>query len=92
MSLPQVSGNLTSSMVDDVFFILKKCGSRSLATHSIHCVCAILGQLNDLLANKFKAALLAKTAGGPAKLLAAAPAMPGADPGEAPLQESNLEN
>ncbi|KAF6250525.1 component of oligomeric golgi complex 4, partial [Scenedesmus sp. NREL 46B-D3] len=73
-----VSGSLTSSVVDDAFFILKKCGSRALATRSIHCVCAILGQLNDLLANKLKGALLAKTASGPAKLLAAAPALPGA--------------
>lgn len=69
---------MTSSVVDDAFFILKKCGSRALATRSIHCVCAILGQLNDLLANKLKGALLAKTASGPAKLLAAAPALPGA--------------
>jgi hypothetical protein len=74
----QVSGSLTSSVVDDAFFILKKCGSRALATRSIHCVCAILGQLNDLLANKLKGALLAKIASGPSKLLAAAPALPGA--------------
>eukprot|EP00878_Enallax_costatus_P016453 GHUV01017258.1.p1 GENE.GHUV01017258.1~~GHUV01017258.1.p1 ORF type:complete len:570 (+),score=170.72 GHUV01017258.1:179-1888(+) len=72
-----VSGSLTSSMVDDVFFILKKCGSRALATHSIHCACAVLGQLNDLMANKFKAAVVAELAGGPGKLLAAAPALPG---------------
>jgi hypothetical protein len=80
----QVSGSLTSSVVDDAFFILKKCGSRALATRSIHCVCAILGQLNDLLANKLKGALLAKIAIGPSKLLAAAPAMPtAADAGAA---------
>ncbi|WIA35384.1 hypothetical protein OEZ86_003832 [Tetradesmus obliquus] len=73
-----VPGSLTSSVVDDVFFILKKCGSRTLASRSMHCVAAILGQLNDLLANKLKAALLAKVAAGPAKLLAAAPPLPGA--------------
>eukprot|EP00879_Flechtneria_rotunda_P019660 GHRR01020657.1.p1 GENE.GHRR01020657.1~~GHRR01020657.1.p1 ORF type:complete len:653 (+),score=242.69 GHRR01020657.1:85-2043(+) len=72
-----VSGSLTSSMVDDVLFILKKCGSRALVTHSIHCVCAVLGQLNDLLANKFKGALAARLAGGPSKLLSAAPALLG---------------
>jgi hypothetical protein len=74
----QVSGSLTSSVVDDAFFILKKCGSRALATRSIHCVCAILGQLNDLLANKLKGALLAHIGSGPGKLLAGAPALPGA--------------
>lgn len=79
-----VSGTLTSSMVDDVFFILKKCGSRALATQSIHCACAVVGQLNDLMANKFKAAVMAKLSGGPGKLLAAAPALPGTTdtPGE----------
>jgi hypothetical protein len=69
-------------MVDDVFFILKKCGSRALATQNIHCVCAVLGQLNDLAANKFKAAATVRLAGGPSKLLAAAPVLAVADAGE----------
>lgn len=114
----QVPGSLTSSMVDDVFFILKKSSSRALATQvggllvgtgrqqhasllchdrqpvcvvcppdagvavsgsrgkvciraschsvqSIHCACAILGQVNDLLGNKFKSAVLTRLAGEP---------------------------
>jgi hypothetical protein len=30
---------------------------------SIHCACAILGQVNDLLANKFKGAVTTRLAG-----------------------------
>ncbi|KAK9830013.1 hypothetical protein WJX72_009198 [[Myrmecia] bisecta] len=48
---------LTTSMVDDVFFILQKCGRRALATRSVQCVCAILGQLNNLLDTNLRRAL-----------------------------------
>src|SRR5579875_1306182 len=48
---------LTTSMVDDVFFILQKCGRRALATGSLQCLCAVLGQLNNLLSNSLRAAL-----------------------------------
>ena len=34
-----------------------------LLLQSIHCACAILGQVNDLLGNKFKSAVLARLAG-----------------------------
>lgn len=73
----QVPDSLTSSMVDDVFFILKKCGARALGTGSIQCVCALLGQLNDMLANQYKAALQSRLAAGPSKLLASAPDLTG---------------
>lgn len=68
---------MTSSMVDDVFFILKKCGARALASANVQCVCALLGQLNDVLANRYKAALAARLAGGAGRLVAAAPSMLG---------------
>jgi len=42
----------------------------------------VLGQLNDLAANKFKAAATVRLAGGPSKLLAAAPVLAVADAGE----------
>lgn len=71
---------LTSSMVDDAFFILKKCGSRALATGSVQCVAALLGDLNDLLANSYRAALQSRLAGGPGRLVAAAPQLPGMPP------------
>jgi hypothetical protein len=48
---------LTTSMVDDVFFILQKCGQRALASGNLQCVCAILGQLNNLLASNLRQAL-----------------------------------
>ena len=48
---------LTTSVVDDTFFILQKCGSRALATGNLQCVCAILGHLNALLASHLRAAL-----------------------------------
>lgn len=64
-------------MVDDVFFILKKCGARALASANVQCVCALLGQLNDVLANRYKAALAARLAGGAGRLAAAAPSMLG---------------
>ena len=48
---------LTTSMVDDVFFVLQKCGGRALAIGSLQCLCAILGQLNNLLRDSLRAAL-----------------------------------
>ena len=48
---------LTTSMVDDVFFILQKCGGRALAIGSLQCLCAILGQLNTLLRDSLRSAL-----------------------------------
>jgi COG4 transport protein len=35
--------------VDDVFFVLARCGRRALGTASAACVCAVLGQANALL-------------------------------------------
>ena len=48
---------LTTSMVDDVFFILQKCGGRALAVGSLQPLCAILGQLNTLLRDALRSAL-----------------------------------
>lgn len=48
---------LASSMVDDVFFILQKCSQRGLATASLQCVGAIMGQINSVLASSLRAAL-----------------------------------
>lgn len=43
-----------------------------LLLQSIHCACAILGQVNDLLGNKFKSAVLSRLAGECVALLRAA--------------------
>ena len=45
---------LTTSAVDDCFFILQKCGRRSLATGSLPAVCAVLGSLNAILAGNYR--------------------------------------
>ena len=67
-------GALTGSAVDDVFYLLKRCGGRALATGSVQCAAALLGEANDLLAGPYRAALQARlAAGGPARLAAAAP-------------------
>lgn len=48
---------LTTSMVDDVFYILQKSGQRALSSGNLQCACAILGQLNNLLASNLRQAL-----------------------------------
>ncbi|KAG2447879.1 hypothetical protein HYH02_007335 [Chlamydomonas schloesseri] len=65
---------LTSSMVDDVFFILRKVGLRALAAGQFQATAALLAELNNVLANAFRNALQAKLAPGPSKALAALPA------------------
>ena len=55
-----VEGALITSAVDDVFFILQKCGRRALATGNVACVCAVLGQLNNLLTSAFYPQVQAK--------------------------------
>ncbi len=78
LPLSQASpGSLTSSLVDDVFFILRKCGLRALASGSVQCCTALLTELNNLLANTLRDALAGRMAGGAARLLAAAPALDG---------------
>ncbi|KXZ41619.1 hypothetical protein GPECTOR_358g126 [Gonium pectorale] len=67
-------GALTSSMVDDVFYILRKVGLRALAAGQFHATAALLAELNNVLANSFRNALQAKLAAGPSKMLAALPA------------------
>eukprot|EP00891_Asterochloris_glomerata_P008941 jgi/Astpho2/8941/Aster-02621 len=48
---------VTTSMVDDVFYILRLCGHRALDTGNLPCVCAVLGQLNTLLSQNYRTAL-----------------------------------
>ncbi len=48
----------TSSMLDDVFFILRKCVRRSLSSSSVDCICAMLNNgaamLDADILNKLK--------------------------------------
>ncbi|KAK9907313.1 hypothetical protein WJX75_001280 [Coccomyxa subellipsoidea] len=68
---------LTTSMVDDVFFILQKCGRRALATGNLQCLCAILGQINNLLSNSLRTALELNWKAGAARLAQAVAAATG---------------
>lgn len=50
-------GQLTSSMVDDVFFIVRKCIRRSTNTQSLDGVCAVINNAAACLENDFLSAL-----------------------------------
>ncbi|XP_069882372.1 conserved oligomeric Golgi complex subunit 4 isoform X2 [Dipodomys merriami] len=47
-------GQLTSSMVDDVFYIIKKCIGRALSSSSIDCLCAMINLATTELEDYFK--------------------------------------
>ncbi|XP_026694140.2 conserved oligomeric Golgi complex subunit 4 [Ciona intestinalis] len=51
-------GNLTSSMIDDVFYILKQCIKRSMMSSSIDCVCAMLNHATSVLDSEFRDVLV----------------------------------
>ena len=46
-----------TSMVDDVFFIVQKCGRRAISTGNVQSGCAVLGQVNSLLAGDLRSSL-----------------------------------
>ncbi|KAJ4791197.1 Conserved oligomeric Golgi complex subunit 4 [Rhynchospora pubera] len=48
---------LTTSMVDDVFFVLQSCCRRAISTGSINSVLTVLGGATSLLANEYQEAL-----------------------------------
>lgn len=50
-------GSLTTSMVDDVFFVVSRCSRRSLSAGSAACVAAVVGHANELLASSVGAVL-----------------------------------
>ncbi|XP_061622117.1 conserved oligomeric Golgi complex subunit 4 [Phyllopteryx taeniolatus] len=51
---------LTSSMVDDCFYIVKKCISRALSSSSIDCLCAMINHANSVLESDFREVLYNK--------------------------------
>uniref|UniRef100_A0A3B3WRL9 Conserved oligomeric Golgi complex subunit 4 n=1 Tax=Poecilia mexicana TaxID=48701 RepID=A0A3B3WRL9_9TELE len=53
-------GQLTSSMVDDCFYIVKKCISRALSSSNIDCLCAMINLANSLLESDFREVLYNK--------------------------------
>ncbi|KAM8945300.1 conserved oligomeric Golgi complex subunit 4 [Pelodytes ibericus] len=53
-------GQLISSMVDDVFYIVKKCVGRSLSSSSIDCLCAMINLSTTMLESDFREVLCNK--------------------------------
>eukprot|EP01134_Creolimax_fragrantissima_P003887 CFRG3887T1 len=57
-------GQMTSTMIDDVFFVVQKCCNRALQTHMIDCICAVLNNANSVLENDFTGILQRNLATG----------------------------
>ncbi|XP_063801941.1 conserved oligomeric Golgi complex subunit 4 isoform X1 [Pseudophryne corroboree] len=53
-------GQLTSSVVDDVFYIAKKCIGRALSTSSIDCLCAMINLSTTMMDSDFREVLCYK--------------------------------
>lgn len=56
--------SLTSSMIDDVFFILKQCIKRTMTSSSIDCVCAMLNHASSVLDSEFRDVLTSRIKSG----------------------------
>uniref|UniRef100_A0A7N0T4H0 Conserved oligomeric Golgi complex subunit 4 n=1 Tax=Kalanchoe fedtschenkoi TaxID=63787 RepID=A0A7N0T4H0_KALFE len=56
----QVPDSLTTSMVDDVFYVLQSCCRRAISTLNINSVIAVLSGASSLLANEYHEALQQK--------------------------------
>ncbi|KAH9614151.1 hypothetical protein KSS87_011159 [Heliosperma pusillum] len=56
-----VSDSLTTSMVDDVFYVLQSCCRRAVSTSNINSVVAVLSGATNLLSNEYLEALQQKT-------------------------------
>ncbi|KAG7278833.1 hypothetical protein CRUP_010396 [Coryphaenoides rupestris] len=53
-------GQLTSSMVDDCFYIVKKCIGRALSSSNIDCLCAMINHSTSALESDFREVLYNK--------------------------------
>ncbi|XP_075045509.1 conserved oligomeric Golgi complex subunit 4 [Mixophyes fleayi] len=53
-------GQLTSSVVDDVFYIAKKCIGRALSSSSIDCLCAMINLSTTMMDSDFREVLCNK--------------------------------
>ncbi|MBN3311009.1 COG4 protein, partial [Amia calva] len=53
-------GQLTSSMVDDCFYIVKKCIGRALSSSNIDCLCAMINHSTSVLESDFREVLYNK--------------------------------
>ena len=65
-----VHGSLTSSMVDDSFYVLLSAGKRALSTGRAPSAVAVLNQINTVLGTVYKSSLMRKLQGCPSRLAA----------------------
>jgi hypothetical protein len=65
-----IPGSLTSSMVDDAFYVLLSAGKRALSTGRAPSAVAVLNQINTVLATLYKSNLVRKLQGCPSRLAA----------------------
>ena len=63
-----VPGSLTSSMVDDSFYVLLSAGKRALSTGRAPSAVAVLNQINTVLSTVYKSSLMRKLQGCPSRL------------------------
>ena len=63
-------GSLTSSMVDDSFYVLLSAGKRALSTGRAPSAVAVLNQINTVLASLYRSNLVRKLQGCPSRLAA----------------------
>lgn len=68
-----VPGSLTSSMVDDAFYVLLASGKRALSTCRAPSAVAILNQVNTVVSTTYRSCLAQKLQGTPSRLAAYAP-------------------
>lgn len=60
---------LTSSLIDDAFYLLLKCARRAAASRSSQCLCNVLSNINQLLVSDVKAAVQRRLRGSVQRLL-----------------------
>ena len=60
---------LTSSLVDDAFYLLLKCARRAAVSRSPQCLCNVLSNINQILVSDVKAAVQRRLRGSVQRLL-----------------------
>lgn len=71
-----VPGSLTSSMVDDSFYVLLSSGKRALSIGRAPSAVSILNQINNVIATLYRSSLVKKLQGCPSRLASCAPSGP----------------
>lgn len=82
--------SLTTSLVDDVFFVIARCSRRALSAASAACVAAVVGHANELLASSVGVVLRGSLEHVAARLVQADPAGFGPSSAAAALQAAYI--